>query len=289
MGVVWHFGVPQLVPAYERFAFRAMFHTWFYAPDSSVYLDRVGRWFLAVGCPTISPSSCRPEWRSSAGSSMAEGSRESFVHALAGAVIGVTGSGKSTVLRGLIHTALVRGDRHVVAGPVSSALRHFWRGDVILNPSDARSVKFWRLVTRLLGLGRIVDRLGLPGPGAALGGQRQATDTTSYQTSPTLTGSFSILPQPSTTLDALPASPCALSTLLEEFGGNPAGMSFCTDFALPTDAQRLLSLGGTGQSFYDPALGMLSGIPNAIEVRRIITGCRTVDIPRTCRTLPIPW
>jgi hypothetical protein len=65
------------------------------------------------------------------------------------AAIGVTGSGKSTALRGLMHTALARGDRHVVADPDGSALRSFWRpGDAILNPFDARSVK-WDMLAEI--------------------------------------------------------------------------------------------------------------------------------------------
>jgi hypothetical protein len=44
MGVVWHFGVRLIVLANEHFAFPSVFHAWFYAPDSSAYLDRLGRW-----------------------------------------------------------------------------------------------------------------------------------------------------------------------------------------------------------------------------------------------------
>lgn len=63
--------------------------------------------------------------------------------------LGVTGSGKSTALRGLMYTALRRGDRHVVADPDGSALRLFWRpGDVILNPYDARSLR-WDMLAEL--------------------------------------------------------------------------------------------------------------------------------------------
>ena len=112
------------------------------------------------------------------------------------------------------------------------------------------SQRVWNL--RSLG---IVNRFGLPGPNAALALQRQATDRTAYQISPILNQPFLRLPQPSTTLDALPDSPCALSEILKAFGENPAGELFCSDFALPPNAQTLLSLGGTGQSFYDPALG----------------------------------
>jgi Type IV secretion-system coupling protein DNA-binding domain len=74
-------------------------------------------------------------------------SREAEVRHIA--AIGVTGSGKSTALRGLMHTALARGDRHVVADLDGSALKHFWRpGDAVLNPFDARSVK-WDMLTEI--------------------------------------------------------------------------------------------------------------------------------------------
>jgi type IV secretory pathway TraG/TraD family ATPase VirD4 len=56
--------------------------------------------------------------------------------------IGTTGTGKSTAIRELLDGALARGDRAVIADPDGSALaRHYdpARGDVILNPFDARS------------------------------------------------------------------------------------------------------------------------------------------------------
>lgn len=112
-------------------------------------------------------------------------------------------------------------------------------------------------VWNLLSLG-IVNQLGLNGPNAALAAQQQATDTTMYQLSPTQTGAFANLPQPSTTLNAFPASPCALSTLLLEFDKDPSGTLFCIDFGLEPDAQPLLSTGGTGQSFYGVPLGLSS-------------------------------
>jgi phospholipase C len=110
-------------------------------------------------------------------------------------------------------------------------------------------------VWNLLSLG-IVNQAGLQGPNAALAAQNQATDTTAWQLSPTRTGAFPNLPQPSTTLNAFPASPCELATLLLEFGKDPAGILFCTDYALEPAAQDLLSMGGTGQSFYGVPLGL---------------------------------
>ena len=61
--------------------------------------------------------------------------------------MGTTGSGKSTLLRELLHGALTRGDRAVIADPDGGYLSRFYdpsRGDVILNPFDTRSAK-WNL------------------------------------------------------------------------------------------------------------------------------------------------
>ncbi|HEV7986419.1 MAG TPA: type IV secretion system DNA-binding domain-containing protein [Steroidobacteraceae bacterium] len=59
--------------------------------------------------------------------------------------IGTTGTGKSTAIRQLLAPALRRGDRVVIADPDGGYLRSYFdreRGDVILNPFDARSVKW---------------------------------------------------------------------------------------------------------------------------------------------------
>ena len=69
--------------------------------------------------------------------------------------------------------------------------------------------------------------------------QQEATDTTTYQLSPTQTGHFQYLPQPSTTLNALPTGLCNLGI-------------FCSDIGLDPTSQGLLSTRGTGQPFYDP-------------------------------------
>jgi type IV secretory pathway TraG/TraD family ATPase VirD4 len=65
--------------------------------------------------------------------------------------VGTTGSGKSTAMRELLEGALKRGDRAVIADPDGSFLSRFYspsRGDVILNPFDARSAK-WDLFAEL--------------------------------------------------------------------------------------------------------------------------------------------
>jgi type IV secretory pathway TraG/TraD family ATPase VirD4 len=59
--------------------------------------------------------------------------------------MGTTGTGKSTVMRELLHAALYRGDRAVIADPDGGYLSCFYtpsRGDVILNPFDSRSAKW---------------------------------------------------------------------------------------------------------------------------------------------------
>lgn len=60
-------------------------------------------------------------------------------------IIGTTGTGKSTAIAGLIAPALARHDRLVIADPDGGYLRRYYdasRGDVILNPFDARSVRW---------------------------------------------------------------------------------------------------------------------------------------------------
>lgn len=65
------------------------------------------------------------------------------------AVVGVTGTGKSVAIRGLLQTTTARGDRHVVADPDGGAMALFHQaGDVILNPADARSAK-WDLLAAI--------------------------------------------------------------------------------------------------------------------------------------------
>src|SRR5271154_425302 len=65
--------------------------------------------------------------------------------------MGTTGAGKSTAMRELLDGALKRGDRAVIADPDGALLSRFYdrdRGDVILNPFDARSAK-WDLFAEL--------------------------------------------------------------------------------------------------------------------------------------------
>jgi type IV secretory pathway TraG/TraD family ATPase VirD4 len=60
-------------------------------------------------------------------------------------MIGTTGTGKSTAIRELLAGALKRGDRAVIADPDGGYAAHFYdpyRKDVILNPFDARSVRW---------------------------------------------------------------------------------------------------------------------------------------------------
>lgn len=69
-------------------------------------------------------------------------------------LIGTTGAGKSTAIRELLHQALERGDRAVIADPDGGYLSRFYdraRGDVILNPFDARSHK-WNAFQDISGI-----------------------------------------------------------------------------------------------------------------------------------------
>jgi type IV secretory pathway TraG/TraD family ATPase VirD4 len=66
-------------------------------------------------------------------------------------LIGITGTGKTTAISGLVEGALRRGDRAVIADPDGGYLARFHdrrRGDVILNPFEAESVK-WDPFTEL--------------------------------------------------------------------------------------------------------------------------------------------
>jgi len=66
-------------------------------------------------------------------------------------LLGTTGTGKSTAIRGLLFGALERGDRAVIADPDGAYLAEFYdpvRGDVILNPFDPRSAR-WDLFGEL--------------------------------------------------------------------------------------------------------------------------------------------
>jgi type IV secretory pathway TraG/TraD family ATPase VirD4 len=66
-------------------------------------------------------------------------------------LIGTTGTGKTTAIRELLGTAIARGDRAVFADPDAGYLEHFYdrfRGDVILNPFDDRSLK-WNLFAEI--------------------------------------------------------------------------------------------------------------------------------------------
>ena len=74
-------------------------------------------------------------------------------------------------------------------------------------PDPTQSV--WNLLSQ-----GIIDKTGAPGANAAKALQRQATDQLLYQLAPPITGQFATLPQPSTTLNALPGSPCELAKLL---------------------------------------------------------------------------
>jgi len=66
-------------------------------------------------------------------------------------LIGTTGTGKSTAIRELLGAALARGDRAVFADPDGGYLGRFYdryRGDIVLNPFEANSVK-WDLFAEI--------------------------------------------------------------------------------------------------------------------------------------------
>ncbi len=124
-----------------------------------VQAQRVRRW--------VSPSRGRPGtpgWRNAAGRGLAAGRRIVPSRRVAGPrlrlggiafteedetrhfkLIGTTGTGKSTAIAQLLRGALARGDRAVIADPNGAYLERFfdrYRGDVLLNPFEPRSVRW---------------------------------------------------------------------------------------------------------------------------------------------------
>jgi phospholipase C len=202
-----------------------------------------------------------------------KGGYGSFFGAFAAACLGCWGSGAIAeqaifqtggdgALTPIKHLIVVIGENHSFDNVFATYV-----------PSDPRQ-KVWNL----LSLG-IVDKTGAPGINAAMALQRQATDLVTYQLAPSITGAPSTLPQPSTTLNALPASPCYLSeTIKKDFPkDDPAGITFCSDSGLsPTDQYRL-SEGGSGQSFYfsfDVPGHAVSGLLDSEETIFPVPDCR---------------
>ena len=67
-------------------------------------------------------------------------------------LLGTTGTGKSTAIRELLTGAFRRGDRAVIADPDGGYLDRFYdpgRGDIILNPFDARAAR-WDLFAEII-------------------------------------------------------------------------------------------------------------------------------------------
>jgi hypothetical protein len=66
-------------------------------------------------------------------------------------LIGTTGTGKSTAIEEIMTSALLRGDRAVIADPDAGYMQRFYRpdrGDVVLNPFEQRSVR-WDLFAEI--------------------------------------------------------------------------------------------------------------------------------------------
>ena len=118
-------------------------------------------------------------------------------------------------------------------------------------PDPKQSV--WNLLSQ-----GIVQKTGGPGLNVKKALQQRAVDHDTYQLAPPRVegGEFSPLPQPSTTLNALPKNPCDLAF---DIG---YGNVFCSDIGLAD--QSLLTKGGTGQYFYDvySSLGSFYPVPD---------------------------
>jgi phospholipase C len=110
-------------------------------------------------------------------------------------------------------------------------------------PDSSQTV--WNLASQ-----GIVAPNGQPGTNSGLGAQNQASDTTVYQLNPQQTGAYTTLPQPNTTLNALPIGPCILAQFIDNSD------AFCSDIGLNPTSQGMLSNPGSGQQLYYPSLGI---------------------------------
>lgn len=151
--------------------------------------------------------------------------------------------------------------RHLIV--VSGENRSFDNVFATYLPPD-KTQTVWNLLSR-----GIVQSNGQPGPNFHLAQQRQATSTERYELSPTQTGPLHVLPQPSTTLDALPFSLCTMGKLeatvgisLDPLRWNWSNRNyFCSSNGLRPKDYVWLKQGGSGQPFYRPSLG-LSPVPD---------------------------
>jgi phospholipase C len=138
----------------------------------------------------------------------------------------------------------------------------------------------WNLLSK-----GIVTKAGAPGVNAYLAQQKLATDRDVFRIAPEQTGSpWRYLPQPSTTLNALPTSPCTLSTLAKNIDHNVVG-NFCVDPGLGAPnapAQAQLQLGGTGLSFYF-SLSLAQASTESLKVAGQATGSPLLLPEADCR------
>ena len=158
-----------------------------------------------------------------------------FAVAGCGGGSGGSGGGSSTQTRSPI--------QHVIV--VVAENRSFDNVFATYVPPDS-SQTVWNLLSE--GIVKPDSQMGANFQRAA---QNQASNTATYLISPQQTGAFPTLPQPSTTLNALPVGPCILTSLL--FPKTP----LCSDIGLDPTSQGLLTNPGSGQPLYFPSLGIL--------------------------------
>jgi len=131
--------------------------------------------------------------------------------------------------------------RHLIV--VSGENRGFDHIFATYTPPDPKQ-KIWNLLSR-----GIVTADGNPGPNFQFAQQQQAQSSDTFELSPMKTGPFDVLPQPNTTLNALPSGPCILAGLLF------ISHIFCRDPGISAVSYPLLRIGGSGQSFDFPTFG----------------------------------
>jgi phospholipase C len=168
----------------------------------------------------------------------------SFFSALAASYLGACGvsTGAESIVTPAVLTSTTTPIKHLII--VVGENRGFDNVFGTYDPPD-RKQSVWNLLSQ-----GIVTKLGQPGRNVAQARQQQAVDNDLFQLAPRRTGAPKFLPQPSTTLNALPGSPCQLALILTIKGDNPGNADFCNDAGLLPDDQNLLRTGGTGQPFY---------------------------------------
>lgn len=158
-------------------------------------------------------------------------------------ILGTTGTGKTTAIGELLGGALARGDRAVITDPGGVYLERFYdpyRGDVILNPFESRSVRW----DPFAELGRVYDYEGLARGLIARSGDVSGREWRGY----------------ARTFVAAVLRRC------DETGRRSAGQLWRTLAVAPSDELRRLVAGTAAQPFLDPDNARMFGSIRSVTV-----------------------